>query len=110
MGVEVVDLTGNAPIAAPNRKRKAKDSSKGPSSAFASFGTQASPAIDLTGDNDDEDGMPEPTEKPKRKRRTKKSEDDELSAKPKQSKNGKGEAGDGNDGEKRLRQYVLHSR
>jgi hypothetical protein len=107
MGLEEVDLTGDAPVAAPSRKRKAKDISNGPPPAFASssgIGNRSFQTIDLTGDDDDQDIVSARPGKSKRKRKSKHDEDEEESEKPKQSKKG-GKAAGGDDGEKRLRKY-----
>lgn len=110
MGVDEVDLTGDAPYTAPSRKRRAKDLSDGSFSTFASSsgtGRKVSQAIDLTGDEDDQYALPSQTEKPKRKRRAKDVDEDETFEKAKPAaKRGKKKAGD-NEGEKRLKKYAL---
>lgn len=106
MGVDEVDLTGDAPYTAPSRKRKAKDINKDQSSAFASYsgtGRIVSQAIDLTGDDDDQYSMPSQTVNQKRSRKAKDVDEDETFGRAKPAaKKRKKKAGD-NEGEKRLK-------
>jgi hypothetical protein len=112
MGIEEIDLTGDAPVVAPSRKRKAKDISRGPSSSFASSsrtGLISSQTIDLTGNNNEEDEyIARLIEKSKRKRKPKECEANELSQKSKQMEKGKKKSGEGNDEEKRLKRYAFN--
>lgn len=112
MGIEEIDLTGDARVSASSRKRKAKDISRGPSSSFASSsrtGHTSSQTIDLTGNDDDEDEyIARLIEKSKRKLKPRECEANELSQKSKQTERGKTKGGEGNDGEKRLKRYSLN--